>query len=201
MAGAGLVDVLGGAGVEVYLADLLGVWVFSCRRVENGERGAADVADLLRMGRLPGAWIAPAEVRELREITRDRRRLVKGAGLGQGPGPRGAGQARHSGRRRRYLRRAGNTWLDGLDLPRPYAGKAAAGRGAGRRDHPGGHGARRSAGRACGMCRDPAAAGHRPGAGRGHRGRDRRHRPGPRAWAAGQLGRADAPGTTSPAPR
>ena len=36
------------------------------------EKDAADLADLLRMGRLPEAWIAPAEIRELRELTRYR---------------------------------------------------------------------------------------------------------------------------------
>ena len=48
------------------------VKAFSYRRVKNDERDAADLADLLRMGRLPEAWIAPAEVRELRELTRYR---------------------------------------------------------------------------------------------------------------------------------
>ena len=41
------------------------------------ERDAADLADLLRMGRLPEAWIAPPEIRELRELTRYRHKLVK----------------------------------------------------------------------------------------------------------------------------
>src|SRR5215472_14931448 len=36
------------------------------------EKDAGDLADLLRMGRLPEAWIAPAEIRELRELTRYR---------------------------------------------------------------------------------------------------------------------------------
>jgi hypothetical protein len=36
------------------------------------ERDAADLADLLRMGRLPEAWVAPRQVRELRELTRFR---------------------------------------------------------------------------------------------------------------------------------
>ena len=36
------------------------------------EKDAADLADLLRMGRLPQAQIAPAEIRELRELTRYR---------------------------------------------------------------------------------------------------------------------------------
>jgi hypothetical protein len=34
------------------------VKTFSYRRVKNDERDAADLADLLRMGRLPEAWIA-----------------------------------------------------------------------------------------------------------------------------------------------
>jgi hypothetical protein len=40
------------------------------RRVKSDVRGASDLADLLRMGRLPEAWIAPPEVRELRELVR-----------------------------------------------------------------------------------------------------------------------------------
>jgi hypothetical protein len=39
---------------------------FSYRRVKNDQRDAADLADLLRMGRLPEAWIAPPACRELR---------------------------------------------------------------------------------------------------------------------------------------
>ncbi len=71
------VDVLEAAGAEVHLAHPLGVKAFSCRRVKNDERDAADLADLLRMGRLPEAWIAPPEIRELREISRYRHQLVK----------------------------------------------------------------------------------------------------------------------------
>ena len=33
-------------------------------------RDAADLADLLRMGRLPEAWIAPPQIRELQELVR-----------------------------------------------------------------------------------------------------------------------------------
>ena len=66
------VDVLEAAGAEVHLAHPLGVKAFSYRRVKNDERDAADLADLLRMGRLPEAWIAPPEIRELRELTRYR---------------------------------------------------------------------------------------------------------------------------------
>ena len=65
-------DTLAAAGAEVHLAHPLGVKAFAYRRVKNDERDAADLADLLRMGRLPEAWIAPPEIRELREITRYR---------------------------------------------------------------------------------------------------------------------------------
>ena len=69
-------DTLAAAGAEVHLAHPLGVKAFSYRRVKNDERDAADLADLLRMGRLPEAWIAPLPVRELRELTRYRQKLV-----------------------------------------------------------------------------------------------------------------------------
>src|SRR5215467_7177439 len=46
-------DVLAAAGAEVHLAHPLGVKAFSYRRVKNDEKDAADLADLLRMGRLP----------------------------------------------------------------------------------------------------------------------------------------------------
>jgi transposase len=66
------VDVLEEAGAEVHLAHPLEVRAFTYRRVTDDERDAADLADLLRMGRLPEAWIAPPEIRELRELTRYR---------------------------------------------------------------------------------------------------------------------------------
>jgi hypothetical protein len=44
--------------------------------VKNDERDAADLAHLLRMGRLPEAWIAPPATRELRELVRHRAKLV-----------------------------------------------------------------------------------------------------------------------------
>src|SRR5207248_7176595 len=54
----------------------MGVKGFSYRRVKNDERDAADLADLLRMGRLPEAWIAPPATRELRALVRHRAKLV-----------------------------------------------------------------------------------------------------------------------------
>src|SRR5213082_290546 len=69
-------DTLAAAGAQVHLAHPLGVKAFSYRRVKNDEKDAADLADLLRMGRLPEAWIAPPPVRALREVIRHRAKLV-----------------------------------------------------------------------------------------------------------------------------
>jgi transposase len=119
-------DTLAAAGAEVHLAHPLGVRGFAYRRVKNDERDAADLADLLRMGRLPEAWIAPPAVRELRELTRYRHKLVR---------------LRTSCKDQVHAILAklgipvtctdifgvwGSTWLDGLELPQPYAGKMAS---------------------------------------------------------------------------
>jgi transposase len=119
-------DTLAAAGAEVHLAHPLGVKGFAYRRVKNDVRDAADLADLLRMGRLPEAWVAPHEVRELRELTRYRVKLVR---------------IRTSCKDQVHAILAklgipvtctdifgvwGSTWLDGLGLPQPYAGKMAS---------------------------------------------------------------------------
>ncbi|MET0956139.1 MAG: IS110 family transposase, partial [Cryobacterium sp.] len=70
------VDVLQACGARVHLAHPLGVKGFRYRRVKNDVRDAADLADLLRMNRLPEAWIAPPQTRELRELVRYRAKLV-----------------------------------------------------------------------------------------------------------------------------
>ena len=119
-------DVLEAAGAEVHLAHPLGVQAYSSRRVKNDEQDAGDLADLLRMSRLPEAWIAPPEIRELRELTRYRHKLV---------------QARTSVKAQVHAVLAklgipvtcsdlfgvhGQAWLDELKLPQPYAGKVAS---------------------------------------------------------------------------
>src|SRR5689334_19146026 len=63
-------------GAHVHLQHPLGVKMFSYRRVKNDQRDAADLADLLRMGRLPEAWIAPPATREVRGWVRHRAKLV-----------------------------------------------------------------------------------------------------------------------------
>ena len=47
------------------------------RRVKNDVIDATDLADMLRLGRLPEAWIAPPAIRELRELVRYRAKLVQ----------------------------------------------------------------------------------------------------------------------------
>jgi transposase len=69
-------DTLAELGAHVHLAHPLGVKMFSYRRVKNDELDAGDLADLLRMGRLPEAWIAPPATRELRGWVRHRAKLV-----------------------------------------------------------------------------------------------------------------------------
>jgi transposase len=119
-------DTLAEAGANVHLAHPLGVKAFTYRRVKNDEKDAADLADLLRMGRLPEAWIAPHEIRELRELTRYRIKLVR---------------LRASCKDQVHAVLAklgipvtctdifgvwGNTWLDHLAMGQPYAGKVAS---------------------------------------------------------------------------
>jgi transposase len=70
------VDVLEACGARVHLAHPLGLVGWTHRRVKNDRVDAADLADLLRLGRLPEAWIAPPQVRHLRELVRYRAKLV-----------------------------------------------------------------------------------------------------------------------------
>jgi transposase len=119
-------DVLAEAGAEVRLAHPLGVKAFSYRRVKNDERDASDLADLLRAGLLPEAWIAPPQVRALREVVRYRHKLVQQrtsckdqvhavlAKLGV--------PVTHSD----IFGRGGGLWLDQLVLPAPYGAKVAS---------------------------------------------------------------------------
>ncbi len=177
----------------MHLAHPLGVKAFSHRRVKNDELDARDLAGLLRMGRLAEAWIAPAEIRELREITRYRGKLV---------------QLRTSCKDQVHGVLAklgievtcsdifgawGTQWLDELSLPQPYSWKVAS-----LRQLIGwltseitvpGAGERRPAGRARRLPRGPAAARDRPGARRGRR--DRRHHPVPPPGPAVLAVRAD----------
>jgi transposase len=120
------VDALRAVGATVHLAHPLGVKAFEYRRVKNDVRDATDLADLLRMGRLPEAWIAPPATRELRELVRHRAKLV---------GLRSHGKAEvHAVLAKCGVQVllsdlfgvAGTAVLDRLDLPAPYAARVAS---------------------------------------------------------------------------
>ena len=68
-------DVVQACGGNLRLAHPLGNnW--GNRRLKNDERDATDLVDLFRMGRLAEGWVAPPQLRELRELVRSRDKLV-----------------------------------------------------------------------------------------------------------------------------
>jgi transposase len=71
-----LVDLLQENGCRVHLASPSQLnW--GNRRVKNDERDALDLVRKLRLGELPEAWIAPPQIRELRELVRYRAKGVR----------------------------------------------------------------------------------------------------------------------------
>ena len=60
------VDVLQADGARVHLVNLSGL-AWGDRRVKNDYRDCRELIDRMRLHKLPEAWIAPPEVRELRE--------------------------------------------------------------------------------------------------------------------------------------
>lgn len=90
------------------------------RRVKNDYRDCCDLLDRMRLHKLPEAWIAPPEVRELRELVRYRARLV---GLRTGlKAQLKAVLAKHNARPpvNDLWGTSGPLWLDQLDLPKAY---------------------------------------------------------------------------------
>ena len=69
------VDVLRADGANVHLVHPGGMnW--DDRRVKNDYRDCCDLLDRMRLNRLPEAWIAPVALRGLRELVRQRAKLV-----------------------------------------------------------------------------------------------------------------------------
>ena len=187
-------DTLAELGATVHLAHPLGVKMFSLRRVKNDQRDAADLADLLRMGRLPEAWIAPPATRELRGWVRHRAKLV---GLRSSLKCQVHAVLADAGVQvpmSDLFGVAGQQLLAATGCrssPGPGSTRAAGHRRAGLRDrvvHQAGH---RPVAHRPRLPGDPADPRGRAGAGRGVRRRDRRHRSLPPARAAGLVGRAD----------
>jgi transposase len=72
------VDALVAAGFDVHLAHPYGMKAMRNRkRVKTDTRDAYELANLLRLGSLPEAYISPPDLRELRELVRHRQQLVK----------------------------------------------------------------------------------------------------------------------------
>ena len=68
-------DLLRAEGANVHLVHALGLH-WDSRRVKNDVRDATELANRLRQNDLPEAWIAPPDLRELRELVRYRAKLV-----------------------------------------------------------------------------------------------------------------------------
>jgi transposase len=119
-------DALQAAGAQVHLAHPLGVKAFEYRRVKNDLRDAADLADLLRMGRLPEAWIAPPATRELRELVRHRAKLAALRSHCKAEVHAVLAKCGVQVAMSDLFGVAGTVLLDGLDLSVPYAARIAS---------------------------------------------------------------------------
>jgi transposase len=114
-----VVDQLQAEGANVHLVNPSGLY-WEDRRVKNDYRDCCDLLDRLRLHKLPEAWIAPPEVRELRELVRYRAKLVAlRTGL---KAQLKAVLAKHGCRPpvNDLWGVAGPAWLDELELPHGY---------------------------------------------------------------------------------
>jgi transposase len=69
-------DLLEACGARVHLADPLGVKMFGDQRARDRRPRLQEPGRAAAHGRLPEAWLAPPQVRELRELVRYRAKLV-----------------------------------------------------------------------------------------------------------------------------
>jgi transposase len=111
-----LADLLEDYGFETHLVHPLRCKAIASARLKNDKVDAAILAQLLRADLLPEAWIAPAEVRQLRALIRHRISLVR---LGTQQRNRIHAVAADHGydRSASYWTGPGRGWLAELDLP------------------------------------------------------------------------------------
>ena len=72
-----LLELLEGYGFEPHMVHPLQCKAIASARLKDDKVDAATLAQLLRAGLLPEAWIAPPEVRQLRALLRHRAQLVR----------------------------------------------------------------------------------------------------------------------------
>ncbi len=111
-----LVELLEDHGFAPHLVHPLRCKAIASARLKNDKVDAAILAQLRRAGLLPGAWIAPPQVRQLRAQLRHRASLVR---LGTQPRNRIHAVAADHGydRAGSYWTGPGRGWLAELDLP------------------------------------------------------------------------------------
>lgn len=117
------VDALQEHGFQVHLAHPKGLKSFEGRRVKTDWVDARELADLLRLGRFPEAYIAPPQLRELRELVRHRAKLV-GVRTGQKASLHAVlGKCGVIPTLGDLFGPGGSKILDSLRLPEPYASR------------------------------------------------------------------------------
>jgi transposase len=117
------VDALQEQGFQVHLAHPKGLKSFEGRRVKTDWVDAQELADLLRLGRFPEAYIAPPQLRELRELARHRAKLV-GVRTGQKASLHAVlGKCGVIPTLGDIFGPGGQKLLDSLELPQPYASR------------------------------------------------------------------------------
>src|SRR6202020_2059855 len=109
-------DLLEDYGFDAHMVHPLRCKAIASARLKNDKVDAAILAQLLRADLLPEAWIAPAQVRQLRALLRHRASLVR---LGTRLRNRIHAVAADHGddRRASYWTGPGRGWLAELELP------------------------------------------------------------------------------------
>src|SRR5947209_11678788 len=120
------VDALQDNGFVVHLAHPKGLTSFAGRRVKTDWADARELADLLRMGRFPHAYIAPVPLRELRELVRHRDRLVRVRSARKASLHAVLGKCGVIPELGGLFGPGGQKILDSLALPEPYASRVAS---------------------------------------------------------------------------
>src|SRR5437899_7653758 len=117
------VDALQDNGFVVHLAHPKGLTSFAGRRVKTDWADARELADLLRMGRFPHAYIAPVQ---LRELVRHRDKLVRVRSAQQASLHAVLGRCGVIPELGDMFGPGGQKILDSLALPEPYASRRAS---------------------------------------------------------------------------